>query len=83
MDEFDPTKYHDAFRERLEQAAREKAAGKTLEISEPAPAHAPGDRPHGRSAEELAEAGRQGRDARGFGGAHRGASAEGSQKRAA
>jgi hypothetical protein len=40
-DEFDPTKYHDAFRERLEQAAHEKATGQTLDIAEPAPARAP------------------------------------------
>ena len=41
VDEFDPTTYHDAFRERLEQAAREKAKGRTLEIGEPASARAP------------------------------------------
>ena len=41
VDEFDPTKYHDAFRERLEQAAREKAKGRTLDIAEPAVARAP------------------------------------------
>jgi non-homologous end joining protein Ku len=38
---FDPTKYHHAFRERLEQAAREKAQGQTLEIAEATPAQAP------------------------------------------
>jgi DNA end-binding protein Ku len=41
VDEFEPTKYHDAFRERLEKAAQEKAEGRTLEIGEPAPARAP------------------------------------------
>jgi DNA end-binding protein Ku len=41
VDEFDPTKHHDAFRERLEQAAREKANGRTLEITEAGPARAP------------------------------------------
>jgi DNA end-binding protein Ku len=41
VDDFDPTKYRDAFRERLEEAAREKAQGRTLEIGEPAPARAP------------------------------------------
>src|SRR5262245_6686674 len=41
VEDFDPTKHHDAFRERLEQAAREKATGKTLEIGEPAPGRAP------------------------------------------
>ena len=41
VDEFDPMKHHDAFRERLEQAAREKAQGRTLEITEAGPARAP------------------------------------------
>jgi DNA end-binding protein Ku len=41
VEDFDPTKYHDAFRERLEQAASEKAEGRTLEIAEAAPAGAP------------------------------------------
>ena len=41
VDEFDPTKHHDAFRARLEQAAREKAKGRTLAIGETAPARAP------------------------------------------
>jgi len=41
VDEFDPTKHHDAFRERLEQAAREKANGQTLEITEAGKARAP------------------------------------------
>jgi DNA end-binding protein Ku len=36
VDDFDPTKYHDAFRERLEQAAQEKAKGRTLETAEAA-----------------------------------------------
>jgi non-homologous end joining protein Ku len=40
-DEFDPAKYHDAVRERLEQAAQEKAKGRTLEIGEGAPARSP------------------------------------------
>jgi non-homologous end joining protein Ku len=31
VDEFDPMKHYDAFRARLEQAAREKAKGRTLE----------------------------------------------------
>jgi DNA end-binding protein Ku len=41
VDEFDPMKHHDAFRERLEQAAREKAKGRTLETAEAGPARAP------------------------------------------
>jgi DNA end-binding protein Ku len=41
VDEFDAAKYHDAFRERLEHAAQEKAKGRTLEIAEGAPARAP------------------------------------------
>jgi DNA end-binding protein Ku len=41
VDEFDPTKHHDAFRERLEHAAQEKAKGRTLEIGEAAPGRAP------------------------------------------
>jgi DNA end-binding protein Ku len=41
VDDFDPTKYHDAFRKRLEQAAREKAQGRTLEIAASAPARPP------------------------------------------
>jgi DNA end-binding protein Ku len=41
VDEFDPMKHHDAFRERLEQAAREKAQGRTLEMTEAGPARAP------------------------------------------
>jgi DNA end-binding protein Ku len=40
-EEFDPTKFHDAFRERLEQAAQEKAKGRTLEIAEPGAPRAP------------------------------------------
>jgi DNA end-binding protein Ku len=38
VNEFNPMKHHDAFRERLEQAAREKA---TLEMTEARPARAP------------------------------------------
>lgn len=41
VDDFDPTKYHDAFRKRLEQSAREKAQGRTLEIAASAPARPP------------------------------------------
>ena len=41
VDEFDPTKHHDAFRERLEQAAREKAKGRTIEVGAAAPGRAP------------------------------------------
>jgi DNA end-binding protein Ku len=41
VEEFDPTKFHDAFRERLEQAAQEKAKGRTLEIAEPGAPRAP------------------------------------------
>jgi DNA end-binding protein Ku len=35
VDEFDPSKYEDKYRERLEEAARQKARGKTLEIAAP------------------------------------------------
>jgi DNA end-binding protein Ku len=41
VDKFDPMKHHDAFRERLEQAAREKAKGRTLDTTEPVAARAP------------------------------------------
>jgi DNA end-binding protein Ku len=41
VDEFDPTKHHDVFRERLEHAAQEKAKGRPLEIGEAAPGRAP------------------------------------------
>jgi non-homologous end joining protein Ku len=36
-----PTKHHDAFRERLEQAAHEKAKGRPFDIGEAAPGRAP------------------------------------------
>jgi DNA end-binding protein Ku len=40
-DEFDPARYRDAFRERLEQAAEEKAKGRTPEIPGSVPGRAP------------------------------------------
>jgi DNA end-binding protein Ku len=40
VDDFDPSKHADLYRERLEKAAQEKASGHTLEITEPAAAPA-------------------------------------------